>query len=346
MSPGMSREQRGIVIVGAGLAGVRTAEKLRDLGYPGRIRLLSEEEEHPYDRPPLSKDFLVGKRGEETIRLSPPGQYAAQGIELELGTRVTGVDPRSGTLGLADGTEVGYQQLVVATGARPRPLEALPPSAAVHYLRTADDARRLAAALTPGARVAVIGAGFIGLEVASAALSLGGTATVVEMAALPLAGVVGTGPARWLRSWHAARGVEFRCGVTVMDGSRPGRCPATAAQRRDRGRRRRGGRRGRGHPRDGLAVLGRTRRSPRARVRPGRTDRPARNPRRGRRGVPGTTRPGAARSRTGPPRPTAPPAPPKLSSAASPRRSRTMVSSGRTRLISACSSPGGPRRTR
>ena len=218
MSPGMSRGQRGIVIASAGLAGVRTAEKLRDLGYPGRIRLLSEEEEHPYDRPPLSKDFLVGKRGEETIRLSPPGQYAAQGIELELGTRVTGVDPRSGTLGLADGTEVGYQQLVVATGARPRPLEALPASAAVHYLRTADDARRLAAALTPGARVAVIGAGFIGLEVASAALSLGGTATVVEMAALPLAGVVGTGPARWLRSWHAARGVEFRCGVTVMDG--------------------------------------------------------------------------------------------------------------------------------
>lgn len=341
----MSRGQRGIVIVGAGLAGVRTAEKLRDLGYPGRIRLLSEEEEHPYDRPPLSKDFLVGKRGEETIRLSPPGQYAAQGIELELGTRVTGVDPRSGTLGLADGTEVGYQQLVVATGARPRPLEALPASAAVHYLRTADDARRLAAALTPGARVAVIGAGFIGLEVASAALSLGGTATVVEMAALPLAGVVGTGPARWLRSWHAARGVEFRCGVTVMDGRDLG-----GVQRLQLS--------------DGTAVVadvvvvgvGVIREtgwlsSAGLDVHLGLVCDPA-----GRTGLPessawatwcaGTTRPGAARSRTGPPRPTAPPAPPKLSSAASPRRSRTMVSSGRTRLISACSSPGGPRRTR
>jgi 3-phenylpropionate/trans-cinnamate dioxygenase ferredoxin reductase subunit len=207
----------GIVIAGAGLAGVRTAKKLRDLRYTGRIRLLSEEDEHPYDRPPLSKGFLLGQRSEETIRLSAPEQYAAQGIELELGTQVTGVDPRSGTLGLADGTEVGYQQLVVATGARPRPLDALPPSPAVHYLRTADDARRLAAALTPGARVAVIGGGFIGLEVAAAALSLGCTAAVVEMAELPLAGIVGTGPAQWLRSWHAARGVDFRCGVTVTD---------------------------------------------------------------------------------------------------------------------------------
>jgi 3-phenylpropionate/trans-cinnamate dioxygenase ferredoxin reductase subunit len=211
--------QQEIVIAGAGLAGVRTAQALRDLGHTGPIRLFSEENEHPYDRPPLSKGFLAGTRGEESIRLQDPGDYAAQGIELVLGTCVVGVDPRSGTLGLADGTETRYDRLVVATGARPRPLEVLPASPSVHYLRTAADARRLAAALVPERRVAVIGGGFIGLEVASAAVSLGGTVTVVEMAALPLAGVVGTGPAQWLRSWHAARGVGFRCGVTVADSS-------------------------------------------------------------------------------------------------------------------------------
>jgi 3-phenylpropionate/trans-cinnamate dioxygenase ferredoxin reductase component len=218
----VSAPESGIVIVGAGLAGVRTAQALRGLGYPGRIRLLSDESEDPYDRPPLSKDFLTGKRGADAIRLLKPGGYADQGIELVLGARVTGLDPRSRTAGFADGTETAYDQLAVATGARPRPLEALPASPSVHYLRTADDARRLYSALAPGRRVAVIGGGFIGLEVASAALSLGCAVTVVEAVPLPLAAVIGAPAARWLVAWHSERKVSFCCGSTVLSSAHDG----------------------------------------------------------------------------------------------------------------------------
>ncbi|MPY47489.1 NAD(P)/FAD-dependent oxidoreductase [Streptomyces acidicola] len=211
----MSAGHDDIIIVGAGLAGVRTAQTLRDLGHTGRIRLYSEETEPPYDRPPLSKGFLTGSRGDEAIRFQAPGDYVDQRIELVLGAHATALDPRSRTLGFADGTETGYGRLVVATGARPRELPVLPASTAVHYLRTAADARRLGAALGPGRRVTVVGGGFIGLEVACAALSLGGSVTVLEVAALPLAGVVGATAARWVCDWHLARGMTFRTGVTV-----------------------------------------------------------------------------------------------------------------------------------
>jgi 3-phenylpropionate/trans-cinnamate dioxygenase ferredoxin reductase component len=216
MSPG----GHGVVIAGAGLAGVRTAQALRRLGYDGRIRLLSDENEYPYDRPPLSKDFLTGKKDAEAIRLRGAGEYGDDGIDLMLRTRATGVDPRSRTLRVADGTELGYDWLVVATGARPRVLPALPPGPDVHYLRTADDARRLSRALLPGRRVAVVGGGFIGLEVAAAATSLGCAVSVVEMAGLPLAGVIGPLAAQWLLSWHSERTVRFYCGCPVSGSSR------------------------------------------------------------------------------------------------------------------------------
>ncbi|MFD5747271.1 NAD(P)/FAD-dependent oxidoreductase [Streptomyces sp. NPDC127033] len=216
----MSAGRRGTVIAGAGLAGVRTAQTLRDLGYEGRIRLFSEESELPYDRPPLSKAYLTGRRGGEAIRFEDRlDAYTARGIELVLGKRVVAADLSAGTVGLADGSEAGFDRLVVATGSRPREPAALPPSPTVHYLRTAADSRRLAGALTAGRRVVLVGGGFIGLEVACAARALGCEVTVVEAVALPLATAVGEEPARRLMSWHTARGIAFRCGVTVRSAS-------------------------------------------------------------------------------------------------------------------------------
>jgi 3-phenylpropionate/trans-cinnamate dioxygenase ferredoxin reductase component len=206
----------GVVIAGAGLAGVRAARALRRLGYDGRVRLLSDEDELPYDRPPLSKDFLTGKRDLDAIRLKLPDED----VELATGTRVAGLDPRAGTLRLADGTETGYDHFLVATGARPRVLQALPPAPDIHYLRTAHDASRLRQALAGAHRVVVVGGGFIGLEVASAALSLGCEVQVIEAAPLPLAEVVGVRVAEWLRSYHAERGMRFSCATTVSAVSR------------------------------------------------------------------------------------------------------------------------------
>lgn len=197
----------GVVIVGGGLAGVRTAQALRDLGHTGPIRVLSEEAEPPYDRPPLSKEYLLGQR--DDIRLGDCG-------EVTLDSRVVGVDLATRTLHLAGGRETGYDRLVVATGARPRRLPELPASPRVHYLRTAADSRRLRQALIEGSHVVVIGAGFIGLEVASAARLRGCRVTVVEAAPYPLATIIGAEPAAWLRDWHAARGIAFRCGTTVL----------------------------------------------------------------------------------------------------------------------------------
>jgi 3-phenylpropionate/trans-cinnamate dioxygenase ferredoxin reductase component len=215
----MSGAPQDIVIVGAGLAGVRTAQRLRDLGYDGRLRLYSEESEHPYDRPPLSKGFLIGERDIDAIRLAEPSEYEAQGIELMLAKRAVALDIWSDALHLSDGSVARYDRLVIATGARPRRLELIADSPAVHYLRTVDDARRLATALNPGAHVAIIGGGFIGLEVAAAAQARGCAATIVEIASLPLANVIAAMPAHWLQSWHTARGVNFRCGATVTASS-------------------------------------------------------------------------------------------------------------------------------
>lgn len=206
-----------VVIVGGGLAGVRTAQALRDLGHRGRVTIVSEETAEPYDRPPLSKEYLLGTRDLDGIRLVGRDEYARQEIDLVLGRRVIGLDPRARTLSFADGGDLGYDSVVIATGARPRSLPHLPPSQRVHYLRTADDARRLGAALTGGARVAVIGAGFIGLEVASAARILGCHVHVVEAAEAPMAPVIGAGPAEWLCRWHTEHGIDLRCATTVAE---------------------------------------------------------------------------------------------------------------------------------
>ncbi|MGW6497676.1 NAD(P)/FAD-dependent oxidoreductase [Nonomuraea angiospora] len=206
-----------VVIAGGGLAAVRTAQALRDLGHRGRVTLVSEESDEPYDRPPLSKEYLLGTRGADDIRLAARDEYARQDIRLVLGRAAVGLDLRTRVLTLADGGEIGYDRLVVATGARPRRLPSLPDTGRVHYLRTAADSRRLGGALTDGARVAVIGAGFIGLEVACAARLRGCRVTVVEAAAQPMAPIIGAEPAAWLRRRHSERGLEFRCGTTVAE---------------------------------------------------------------------------------------------------------------------------------
>jgi 3-phenylpropionate/trans-cinnamate dioxygenase ferredoxin reductase component len=212
-----------VLIVGGGLAGARTARALRDLGFAGAIRLVSEEKEPPYDRPPLSKDFLLGLAGDDAIRLMSEQEAAALEVELHLGHRAVGLQPRRRRVRLADGGVLPYGTLVIATGARARRMPALNCFSGVHYLRTAADARRLRSALAGRPRLAIVGGGFIGLEVAAAARTLGCEVTVVEAAEAPLATVIGPDLGRAVQAWHEDRGVRFRCGAAVRAARGDGR---------------------------------------------------------------------------------------------------------------------------
>lgn len=210
-----------VVIAGGGLAAVRTVQALRSLGHTGSMTLLAEEQELPYDRPPLSKDVLLGTACETTLRLLDEEETGRLDLDLRLGHRVVGLDTTARRVQVAGHDDVPYDALVVATGSRPRQLAAVPPAQDVHAVRTLQDARALAASLTQDARLVVVGAGFIGLEVAACALALGARVTMVEAAPQPLRHALGENVATWLREWHAARGVDFRCGVTVT-ASTPG----------------------------------------------------------------------------------------------------------------------------
>ena len=197
-----------IVVVGAGMAGVQTAVALRDQGYEGEVLLLGAEPHQPYDRPPLSKDVLLGKAEHSRFDIDFPGR----GIELLLGRRATGLDTERRVLD-TDGGELGYDRLVLATGARP---VALPgQSARTHLLRTHDDAVALKGALRPGARIVIVGAGWIGAEAATVARRLGCEVTVVEAAPVPLAGALPAGITEGMRGWYAEAGVELRTGAAV-----------------------------------------------------------------------------------------------------------------------------------
>ncbi len=203
-----------VVIVGAGLAGARTAETLRAEGFDGRIMLLGDEPVAPYERPALSKEFLAGKRDERSLLLRPPTFWAEQGIELLLRRRVIGVNPPWRTVQLADGEELGFDHLVVATGARPRrlPLETAP---GVHVLRSLADATALREELRPGRRLVVIGGGFVGAEVASTARTLGVDVAIVEATAAPVARVLGVDVGHLLANRWRAHGVDVRLASTV-----------------------------------------------------------------------------------------------------------------------------------
>ncbi|WP_208025875.1 NAD(P)/FAD-dependent oxidoreductase [Amycolatopsis acidicola] len=199
-----------IVVVGASLAGLRCTEALRAEGFGGEVVLVGEERHGPYNRPPLSKAVLAGAAG--GLELETTGERAA---EWRLGVPATEVSLAARRLQLADGGELGYDGLVVATGLRPRRLPLPGPRRGRHVVRTLDDARNLAAALRPGARVTVLGASFIACEIASVAVDAGCSVTIVAPEAEPMAAVLGAELGAALRRRHEARGVEFRLGTVA-----------------------------------------------------------------------------------------------------------------------------------
>ena len=198
---------RRVLIVGAGLAGSRCAEVLRAEGYAGQVVLVGEEEQPPYERPALSKELLAGSR--DDVGLRPDGFWAARGIDLRLGTRVRKIDVRR-RLARTDAGPIGWDALVLATGARARRLPALDGRRGVHVLRSLADARRLGDALAPGRRLAVVGAGFVGAEVASTAAALGVEVSVLEAGGVPFGPILGDQVGRVLADRYRSAGVDLR----------------------------------------------------------------------------------------------------------------------------------------
>lgn len=205
-----------IVVVGASLAGLRAAEALRREGHQGELVLVGAEPHLPYDRPPLSKQLLQGKLAAERLVLCTQEKAASLGLTLELGVAASGLELATRRLQLADGRQLSWDGLVVATGASPRRLPFGHGLAGVHVLRTLDDARAIAGELAARPRVCVIGAGFIGLEVAASCRLLGLEVTVVEPEHLPLASKLGPRIAGLLLELHRERGVELCMGASVQ----------------------------------------------------------------------------------------------------------------------------------
>ncbi len=198
----------GCVIVGGGLAAQRCAEALRRGGYDAPVRIVCGERHRPYDRPPLSKDLLF----EDDVPLPafrPQAWYEDKAIELILGVRASALDPRARRVALADGRELRYSELVIATGARPRELPLFSGYANVSTLRAVEDARLIRTLLAGRRRVVVIGAGFIGQEVAAAARAAGAAVAVVELETLPLVGLLGPELGQWFAGLHRSHGVEL-----------------------------------------------------------------------------------------------------------------------------------------
>ena len=204
------------LIVGASLAGAKAAETLRAEGFDGRVVLLGDEPQRPYERPPLSKEYLRGEKDFDAAAVHSAGFYDEQQIELRASTVVTGVDPGASEVTLSSGERIGYDRLLVATGAAPRRLSV--PGAdldGVHYLRSVTDADTLRHAIGPSSEVVVIGAGWIGAEVAASARQLGATVAMVELAAVPLERVLGPEVGAIYRDLHAEHGVDLHFGVGV-----------------------------------------------------------------------------------------------------------------------------------
>ena len=204
-----------IAVVGASLAGLRGAEALRRLGYEGRLVLVGEESHRPYDRPPLSKELLRGEREPEAIVLSKPESFDALELELHLGRRATGLDPKARSLSLDNGETISFDGLLIATGAAPRRLPGTPALDGIHVLRSLDEALALRADLARSPRVAVVGAGFIGAEVAASCRQLGLEVSMIEALPLPLLTSVGQVVGEVCAQLHADHGVDLHCGVGV-----------------------------------------------------------------------------------------------------------------------------------
>lgn len=205
-----------ICIVGGGLAAGRAAEGLRTRGYDGELTIFTEEPSLPYERPPLSKAYLRGQMGAERLLTRPPAYYESQGIRVRPGTRVAAIDPVRHRLRLPDGEEAPYGRLLLATGARAR-RPGVPGAdlVGVETVRTREDAERLRSAVHPGARILIVGGGFLGCELAASLRSMGATVLVLEVEALPLS-PMGKVVGELVLSHHAAHGVEIAGGVTAL----------------------------------------------------------------------------------------------------------------------------------
>jgi NADPH-dependent 2,4-dienoyl-CoA reductase/sulfur reductase-like enzyme len=210
----MANTPSSIVIVGGGLAGAKTAEALRENGYAGPLTLLSSEHHLPYERPPLSKDYLAGKASFDDAVVHPAEWYEEHDVDLRRGVEATAIHRDSSEVELSDGSRLGYGAVVLATGSQPR---RLPIAGAEHalLLRTREDSDAIRATFGEGRRLVLIGGGWIGLEVAAAARGQGTEVTVLEAADLPLLGVLGPEMASVFADLHRANGVDLRTGVAI-----------------------------------------------------------------------------------------------------------------------------------
>jgi 3-phenylpropionate/trans-cinnamate dioxygenase ferredoxin reductase component len=202
------------VIVGAGLAGAKAAETLRAEGFEGPVVLIGDEDEVPYERPPLSKGYLLGRAARESAAVHPLPWYDEQGIDLRLGSAVTAIDPAAHEVALDNGDRVSYAKLLLTTGSLVRPLD-VPGGDRVRTLRKLPDADDLKRTLQGGGRVVVVGAGWIGLEVTAAAREYGAEVTLIEAAPQPLSRVLGDELGAVFADLHRAHGVDLRLGSGV-----------------------------------------------------------------------------------------------------------------------------------
>ena len=216
----MSITPNRIVIVGASLAGARAAHSVRAAGHDGPLTLIGAEPHLPYDRPPLSKEFLTGDQDPGSLALDAKGTYDELDVEVMVSTRAVGLDTQARTVAVAPATggraeTLPFDGLVIATGAAARPLPGVGHVAGVHTLRTLDDSRAIRNGLLAGARVAVVGGGFIGSEVAAAAAARGCEVTVIEAAPAPLVRGIGVEMGTRVGALHGQNRVELRLGVRV-----------------------------------------------------------------------------------------------------------------------------------
>ena len=210
--------KRRFIIVGGGMAGAFAAQTLREEGFDGKITLLGQEPNAPYERPPLSKDYLQGKADRDSIFVHPESWYAEQAVELSLGSAVTSLDPASGTVTTATGAQLDYDKLLIATGSKPRRLDV--PGAdldGVYYLRNVEDSERLKIEFGRAKRVVIIGAGWIGLETAAAARAAGLDVTLLVSGDMPLQHVLGPEAAPIFAELHRSHGVDLRYRTTAIE---------------------------------------------------------------------------------------------------------------------------------
>src|SRR4051794_383119 len=212
----MPQQPDQFVIVGGGLAGAKLAEALREQGFEGALTLVGAEHHLPYERPPLSKDYLAGQVERSDFQVHGADWYDENNVALRLDTIATEIDPTAHTVTLADGSSLAYAKLALATGSEPRVLP-VPgfDASGVHQLRTVEDSDAIRAELSPDARLVIVGGGWIGLEVAAAARGRGADVSVIEAADRPLAGALGPEIAESFLRLHREHGVTFHLGASV-----------------------------------------------------------------------------------------------------------------------------------